>query len=311
MRIFSFSIAGLIFLTAFAILPSYAEQAVEVPEIVEQLYPNLAAGVLTYAKVKTLPEGILLKSEGIEISSSGIDKSISGQPEQFQSELKKNAFFVLEQEATGKILKKVAAQKLSENGKDVNSTNENQLLQTFFEELTMDVKVTDKDIETFYKENESVFCGTPLKSVRKQIESYVLQDMKQRFVDQYIQTLGQKLEIVVSDSWTKQQAAIAKDNPLDKARATGKPTLAIFSAASCCGPDKMIPIRDELLKKYDTKINIVYVEPRQEQILAARYGIRSIPTQVFYDNTGREFFRHSGFYSEKDITNKLSQMGVQ
>src|SRR4030042_7073049 len=112
MRIFSFSIAGLIFLTAFAILPSYAEQAVEVPEIVEQLYPNLAAGVLTYAKVKTLPEGILLKSEGIEISSSGIDKSISGQPEQFQSKLKKNAFFVLEQEATGKILKKVAAQKL-------------------------------------------------------------------------------------------------------------------------------------------------------------------------------------------------------
>jgi len=311
MRIFSFSIAGLFFFTAFAILPSYAEQAGEAPETVEQLYPNLAAGVLTYAKVSVLPEGILLKSEGIEISSSGIDKSISGQPEQFQSELKKNAFFVLEQEATGKILKKVAAQKLSENGKDVNSTNENQLLQTFFEELTKDVKVTDKDIETFYKENESVFCGTPLKSVRTQIESYVLQDMKQRFVDQYIQTLGQKLEIVVSDSWTKQQAVIAKDNPLDKARATGKPTLAIFSAASCCGPDKMIPIRDELLKKYDTKINIVYVEPRKEQILAARYGIRSIPTQVFYDNTGREFFRHSGFYSEKDITNKLSQMGVQ
>lgn len=299
------------FFVIFGLMPCYAEQVNEAPKIVEQLYPNLAAGVLTYAKVKTLPEGILLKSEGIEISSSGIDKSISGQPEQFQSELKKNAFFVLEQEATGKILKKVAAQKLSGNGKDVNSTNENQLLQTFFEELTKDVKVTDKDIETFYKENESVFCGTPLKSVRKQIESYVFQDMKQRFVDQYIQTLGQKLEIVVSDSWTKQQAAIAKDNPLDKARATGKPTLAIFSAASCCGPDKMIPIRDELLKKYDTKINIVYVEPRKEQILAARYGIRSIPTQVFYDNTGREFFRHSGFYSEKDITNKLSQMGVQ
>jgi len=299
------------FFVVFGLMPCYAEQVNEAPKIVEQLYPNLAAGVLTYAKVKTLPKGILLKSEGIEISSSSIDKSISGQPEQFQSELKKNAFFVLEQEATGKILKKVAAQKLSENGKDVNSTNENQLLQTFFEELTKDAKVTDKDIETFYKENESVFCGTPLKSVRKQIESYVLQDMKQRFVDQYIQTLGQKFEILVSDSWTKQQSAIAKNNPLDNARATGKPTLAIFSAASCCGPDKMIPIRDELLKKYDTKINIVYVEPRKEQILAARYGIRSIPTQVFYDNTGREFFRHSGFYSEKDITNKLSQMGVQ
>ncbi len=277
---------------------------------VEQLYPNLAAGVLTYAKVSVLPEGVLLKSNGIEISSNDIDKSISGQPEQFQAELKKNAFFVLEQEATGKILKKVAAQKLPEKGKDVNSMDDNHLVQSFFEELTKDVKVTDKDIETFYKENESIFCNTPLKSVRKQIESYVVQDKKQRFVAQYIQMLGQKLEIVVSDSWTKQQAANAKDNPLDKARATGKPTLAIFSAASCCGPDKMIPIRDALLKRYDTNINIVYIEPRKEQILASRYGIRAIPTQVFYDSKGREFFRHSGFYSEKDITNKLGEMGV-
>jgi len=278
---------------------------------VEQLYPNLAVGVLTYAMVSVLPERVLLKSEDIEISSNDIDKSISGQTEQFQAELKKNAFFVLEQEATGKILKKVASQKLLEKGKDVNSMDDNQLVRSFFEELTKDVKVTNNDIETFYKENESVFCGTPLKSVRKEIESYVLQDKKQRFVDHYIQTLGQKLEIVVSDSWTKQQAANAKDNPLGKARATGKPTLAIFSAASCCGPDKMIPIRDALLKKYDTKINIVYIEPRKEQILAARYGIRSIPTQVFYDSRGKEFFRHSGFFSEIDITGKLSEMGVQ
>ena len=278
---------------------------------VEQLYPNLAAGVLTYAKVSVLPEGMLLKSEGIEISSNDIDKSISGQPEQFQAELTKNAFFVLEQEATGKILKKVAAQKLSEKGKDVNSMDDNQLVRSFFEELTKDVKVTDKDIETFYKENESVFCGTPLDSVRKQIESYVLQDKKQRFVDQYIQTLGQKLEIVVSDLWTKQQAANAKDNPLDKVRASGKPTLAIFSAASCCGPDKMIPIRDALLKKYDTKINIVYIEPRKEQILAARYGIRSIPTQIFFDKAGKEVFRHTGFFSKDQISKKLVEMGVK
>jgi thioredoxin 1 len=295
-----------------AVIPCFA-QVTDSNSIktVEQLYPNLAAGVLTYAKVSVLPERVLLKSEGIEISSNDIDKSISGQPEQIQAELKKNAFFVLEQETTGKILKKVAAQKLSEKGKDVNSMDDNQLVRSFFEELAKDIKVTDKDVEIFYKENESVFCGTPLKSVRKQIESYVLQDKKQRFVDQYIETLGQKLEIVVSDSWTKQQAANAKDNPLDKVRASGKPTLAIFSAASCCGPDKMIPIRDALLKKYDTKINIVYIEPRKEQILATRYGIRSIPTQVFYDSKGKEFYRHSGFYSEKDITNKLGEMEVR
>jgi thioredoxin 1 len=310
MKTYTCKILFLVCLASIAISPSYASKTSEKVKTVEKLYPNLAAGVLIYAKVDTLQDRVLFKTSDIQITQSDIEAAISKQPQQFQQELRRNAFFVLEQEATRKILKKVAAQKLPEKGKDVNSMDDNQLVRSFFEELTKDVKVTDKDIETFYKENESVFCGTPLKSVRKQIESYVLQDKKQRFVDQYIQTLGQKLEIVVSDSWTKQQAANAKDNPLDKARASGKPTLAIFSAASCCGPDKMIPIRDALLKKYDTKINIVYIEPRKEQILAARYSIRAIPTQVFYDSNGKEFFRHSGFYSEKDITNKLGEIGV-
>ena len=223
----------------------------------------------------------------------------------------KNAFFVLEQEATGKLLLKTAKQELGKENKDLAAKTDDELVKVLFENLTKDINVSDQDVEKFYKENESIFCGTPLDSVRKQIESYVLQDKKQRFADQYIQTLGQKIEIAVSDSWTKQQAANAKGNPLDKARAAGKPTLAIFSAASCCGPDKMIPIREALLKKYDTKINVVYIEPRKEQILAARYGIRAIPTQVFYDNTGKEFFRHSGFFSEKDISSKLNELGVQ
>lgn len=294
-----------------ATIPCYAQDNANSGKTVESLYPNLAAGSLTNARVAMLPEGILLKTEGIEISSGDIEKAISGQPAPLQAELKKNAFFVLEQEATGKLLKKVAADKLSENGKDIKSMEDKQLVQTFLQELIKDIKVTDQDVETFYKENEGVFCGTPLDSVRKQIESYVLQDKQQRFVDQYIQSLGQKIEIIVSDVWTQQQADNAKDNPLDKARGAGKPTLAIFSAASCCGPDKMISVKEALIKKYDSKINIVYIEPKKEQILAARYGIRAIPSQIIYDSKGIEYFRHSGFLSENDIVGKFGEMGVQ
>ena len=278
---------------------------------VEQLYPNLAAGVLTYAKVSVLPEGVLLKSEGIEISSNDIDKSISGQPEQFQAELKKNAFFVLEQEATGKILKKVAAQKLSENGKDVNSMADNQLVRSFFEELTKDVKVTDKDIETFYKENESVFCGTPLEKVKDRIGPYVLQEKKKRLVTGHIRTLGQRVDITVSTAWVSQQAALAKDNPLDKVRSNGKPTLAVFSAASCCGADKMLPVLDSLKSQYGKTVNIMYLEARKEQILTSRYNVYSIPTQIFFDETGKEVFRHTGFFSKGQISKKLVEMGVK
>jgi len=312
MKPISICLTGIIVIAGLAVVPSVAQDDTsDSVKTVEHLYPNLASGVLTYAESGTLPEGILLKTDGIEIAQKDIEQAIMQQPEQFRQELRKNAFFVLEQEASGKLLKTLAQKHLSGQGKDISSLTDQQMLGAYFDDLTKDITVTDRDVETFYKENESVFCGTPLESVRKQIVSYVLQDKQQRFVDQYIQTLGQKMEILVSDSWTKMQAELAKDNPLDKSRASGKPTLAIFSASSCCGPDKMIPVRDALLKKYDSSINIVYIEPQKEQILAARYGIRSIPTQVFFDSKGKEFYRHSGFFSEKDIIGKLNEMGVQ
>ena len=312
MKPISLCFAAIIVIAGLVVIPCLAQdETSNSVATVEQLYPNLASGVLTYAKTSTLPEGILLKTDGIEIAQKDIEQAIMQQPEQLRQELKKNAFFVLEQEASGKLLKILAQKHLSRQGKNTSSLTDQQTLGAYFDDLTKDVAVTDEDVETFYKENESVFCGTPLESVRKQIVSYVLQDKQQRFVDQYIETLGQRMEIVVSDSWTKQQAANAKDNPLDKARATGKPTLAIFSASSCCGPDKMIPVRNALLKEYDSSINIVYIEPQKEQILAARYGIRSIPTQVFFDSKGKEFYRHSGFWLQEDIADKLNEMGVK
>lgn len=312
MKRINFYFTTVILVTTLAFIPCFAqEDTSNGAKTVELLYPNLAASVLTYAKVGALPEGILMKTEGIEIGQKDIDQTIARQPEQSRPELEKNAFFVLEQEATGKLLLKIAKQELSEKNQDIASMPDNELIKAFFEHLTKDVSITEQDIERFYKENESIFCGTPLDKVRNQIGSYVLQEKKQRFVDQYVRILGQKMEILVSDSWTKVQAEAAKDKPLDKSRANGKPTLAVFSAASCCGPDKMLPVISAVREKYNEKINIIYIEPRQEKILAARCGIRSIPTQVFYNNNGKEFYRHSGFFSEKDITDKLSEMGVK
>jgi thiol-disulfide isomerase/thioredoxin len=288
-----------------------AEEMSGKSKTVEAVYQNLTSGVLTFAKLGELPDGILLRADGIEIGTEDINKAIAEQPTQFHQQLKKNAFFVLEQEAAKKLLPKMAKQELGKQNNDIVLTSDNQVLNIFFGTITKDINVSEQDIEKFYKENESIFCNTPLNSVRKQIESYVLQDKKQQFVDRYVQTLGQKIEILVSDAWTKKQAESAKNNPLDKARATGKVTLAVFSAVSCCGPDKMLPVIGTVRGKYSDSINIVYIEPQKEQILAARYNVRSIPTQIFYSKSGQEVFRHSGFFSQEDIEKKLTEMGVK
>ena len=50
---------------------------------------------------------------------------------------------------------------------------------------------------------------------------------------------------------------------------------------------------------------------RENQILGARFGIRSIPVQVFYDKNGEEVFRHMGFYPEAEVLKQLSKLGIE
>lgn len=55
---------------------------------------------------------------------------------------------------------------------------------------------------------------------------------------------------------------------------------------------------------------VVFVHIGQDRVLGARYGIRSIPVKVFFDESGREVFRHEGFMKEEDIVRQLKKMGV-
>ena len=41
--------------------------------------------------------------------------------------------------------------------------------------------------------------------------------------------------------------------------------------------------------KYAGRANVVFVSVREEQILASRYGIQSIPVQIFFDKDHSQF----------------------
>jgi thioredoxin 1 len=100
------------------------------------------------------------------------------------------------------------------------------------------------------------------------------------------------------------------DNPVDKARRSGKPTLVDFGATGCGPCDMMTPILASLTKKYAGKLNVLFVHVGEEQILGARYGVRTIPVQVFFDKEGKEVFRHEGFFPQAEIERKLTDMGI-
>ena len=291
---------------------SAQEKPIPKSNTIEALYPTVTSGALTFAKAVKLSKDIILQADGIEISIADVNKFIASQPEALQDELKKNNLFVLEHLATPRLLFLIAEKALPEVAENIDPRNNQQLIQDYFDKnVFTKIGVTDSEIEQFYAENKNMFGGAALAQVSEQIKPYLLGQKKQKAVAECLRTIGKKIDTRVSDVWLKQQVALALDNPVDKARGSGKPSLVDFGATGCVPCDMLAPILEELKGKYDGKVNVIFVHVREKQILAARYGIESIPVQVFFDADGKEIFRHVGFFPKEEIEKKLSEMGIK
>jgi len=56
----------------------------------------------------------------------------------------------------------------------------------------------------------------------------------------------------------------------------------------------MMPILNELRDEYAGKFQIRYIDVWKDRAAGAKYGIRAIPAHIFFDNKGREVYRHDG-----------------
>ncbi|MFH2068175.1 MAG: thioredoxin domain-containing protein [Candidatus Omnitrophota bacterium] len=277
-------------------------------EMVDSLYPGLTAGILRYAKPAELPEGIVLCSGRVEIAAKEIEDTAAKAPKELQAQLNKNLIFLLEQAATEKILLNLAR----ESVKNESVRDDGEIIRSYLEgNIVHDVRVSEGEIKAFYEDNKEMFGGAPFDAVKGTLNAFFLQQKKQEAVTDFIKNLGQKIPISVAASWVKEQAVLARDNPVDKIRASKKPSLVDFGADGCLPCDMMTPILDNIRVKYEGKLNVLFVHVQAEQILAARYGIKSIPVQVFFDKSGKEIFRHTGFFSQEEIERKLSEMRVE
>jgi thioredoxin 1 len=90
----------------------------------------------------------------------------------------------------------------------------------------------------------------------------------------------------------------------------GMVTMIDLGADKCVPCKMMAPIMAKIEKVYEGKAAIIFIDVWKHREQAGRFGIRAIPTQIFYDEAGREVYRHVGFMGEKEIVKQLGKMGV-
>jgi len=89
------------------------------------------------------------------------------------------------------------------------------------------------------------------------------------------------------------------------------PALIDLGADKCTPCKMMAPILEELRVTYDGEFAVVFIDVWKEPEAAREYGVSVIPTQLFLDASGRELFRHQGFYSREEILAKWTELGYE
>lgn len=88
------------------------------------------------------------------------------------------------------------------------------------------------------------------------------------------------------------------------------PRLLDLGSDQCIPCKMMVPILKELKEEYASAFEVEVIDVRKNRDVGEEFGIKIIPTQIFFDASGQELFRNQGFMSKEDILRKWQELGV-
>ncbi len=91
-----------------------------------------------------------------------------------------------------------------------------------------------------------------------------------------------------------------------------KITLIELGSVRCIPCKMMMPILKEIEENYGNEVKVIFYDVWTEEgrPYAEKYQMRAIPTQIFLDENGKEFFRHVGFFPREQLFEVLKKKGV-
>lgn len=97
--------------------------------------------------------------------------------------------------------------------------------------------------------------------------------------------------------------------PIPEQSSSALPKLVDLGATKCVPCKMMAPILEELKKDFAGRMDVVFIDVWENANAGQSFGIKIIPTQIFFAPDGKELFRHEGFYSREDILSKWKDLG--
>ena len=107
--------------------------------------------------------------------------------------------------------------------------------------------------------------------------------------------------IVVFITFTISSCAQQKESP--------KVTFIELGSVRCIPCQKMQKVIKQVEEKYPNKVKTIFYDvwTKNGKPYAEKYHINLIPTQVFLDENGKEYFRHEGYFPMEELEKILKQ----
>ena len=86
-----------------------------------------------------------------------------------------------------------------------------------------------------------------------------------------------------------------------------------LGSVNCIPCRQMQPVMKSIEAKYSPRVKVIFYDvwTKEQSKYARLFNIRVIPTQVFLDASGKEIFRHQGFFPQKELEAFLEKHGVK
>ncbi len=143
--------------------------------------------------------------------------------------MENKCFFILEQSALGILITKASDKWAEKSGKNLSDSKPGDWINEYFKNIRSEAYVTDEEINAYYEQHEKLFDGVDLENTKEDIHMFLQGIRETKAVRRKYKQLSQDIPVNISASWTAIQANAIKQTFLEKKRANGIPTVALYN----------------------------------------------------------------------------------